>query len=262
MINNSEPKRSIHQKLDLLYQLLRTGFKLRYNDSLLGIVWVILKPLINFTVLYLVFSNFKALDVPHFEVYLLLGIIVYSYFSESILSGAGSLLGMAHIILKVQFPKEIAVLSAQGLALISLFINLLILIVFSVVSKVDATILSVLYFAFLMITLTIMCYGISLFTSILTVRLRDMTNLLEVFLQMGFYLTPIIYPLTILPARLQSIVLMNPMSTFVIASRNAIVNGTITNTTEVSMIFFGALILILVGQLFFKRYMKRVAEFY
>lgn len=106
-------------QLDLLRELIRTSFKLRYNDSVLGFIWVILKPLLTFTVLFIVFSNFKSDvygSIETFQVYLLVGVVFYGYFSESILSGMDSLLGLAHIILKVQFPKQLAVLSSQGLA--------------------------------------------------------------------------------------------------------------------------------------------------
>ncbi|WKZ31576.1 MAG: ABC transporter permease [Candidatus Dojkabacteria bacterium] len=253
---------SLTHKLDLLYVLLRTGFRLRYNDSLLGVLWVVIRPLINFVVLYLVFSFFVNREIENFQVYLFSGLIIYNYFSESVLSGAGSLLGMAHIILKVQFPKEIAVLSTQGLAVISLVINLGILSVFAYVSGVNTNPMAILYFLFIMVVLTTITYGISLFTSVMSVRLRDVKNLIEVFLQIGFYLSPIIYPLDIVPLPFRTVIQYNPMTIIIQAARDAIANGNIIYVNHMMVLLGLGIFMIGAGTLFFNKMVKKVAEYY
>lgn len=257
MFNNS-----LRHKFDLLFVLLRTGFRLRYNDSVLGVIWVVLRPLINFLVLFFVFSQFKNLAVQNFEIYLLSGIIIYNFFSESIMSGAGSLLGMAHIILKVQFPKQIAVLSNQGLAMISLVINLGIMAVFAYVNGVNATPMSILYFLFILGVLTTITYGISLFTSVLSVKWRDVKNLIEVGLQIGFYLSPIFYPIEIVPLPYRLIVQYNPITIIIQTSRMAIIEGQIVNVDLVLILLAVGVFLIATGALFFNKLVRKVAEFY
>lgn len=253
---------SIRHKLDLLYVLLRTGFRLRYNDSLLGVLWVVIRPLITFVVLYLVFSFFVNRNIENFQIYLFSGLIIYNYFSESVMNGAGSLLGMAHIILKVQFPKEIAVLSTQGLAVISLVINLGILTVFAYFTGVNTNLPAILYFLFIMVVLTTITYGISLFTSVMSVRLRDVKNLIEVFLQIGFYLSPIIYPLDIVPLPFRTVIQYNPMTIIIQASRDAIGNGNIIYVDHMFVLLGIGILLIAIGSIFFNKRVKKVAEYY
>lgn len=261
-LSNEIIQRSIQQKRDLLGELLRTNFKLRYNDSVLGVIWVILKPLLNFVILFVVFSNFRSLAVEKYEVHLLLGIILYGYFSESVLTGTGSLRGMAHIILKINFPKEIAVMSSQGLALISMGINLLILIIFAIVKGVDITFISALYFLGIILIMTILTYGISLFTSIASVRFRDVTNLIEVFLQMGFYLSPIIYTTDILPTKVRTLIELNPMTVFIDSARKAVIFGDIANIKKLAIIFVITLVIVFINHRFFKKHMRNIAEYY
>lgn len=251
--------------LDLLIQLIRTNFKLRYNDSVLGFIWVILKPLLSFLVLYLVFSNFKSNvfgDADNYQIYLLIGVVFYGYFSESILSGMNSLLGMAHIILKVKFPKELAVLSSQGLALINFMISLSILVVLGLFSDIHPNLLSVLYFLLIIIVLTVMTYSVSLFTSVLTVKLKDLQNIVEVMLQLGFYLTPIIYPLAMLPEKYRAIFMLNPITIIIQAARGALIYGDILYYKELGVILIIAVLLIIIGRFYFNKFVQRVTEYY
>lgn len=255
-------KISLAQRFDLLKELVRSGFKLRYNDSFLGVIWVVLKPLLSFLVLFFVFSKFKDLSIENFQVYLLTGIIVYNYFSESILSGTGSLLGMAHVILKVKFPREIAVLSSQALILINLFINLVILAFFGITTGVHTTFLSGLYAFYILFVLTMLSFGMTLFTSVMTVKLRDIQFILEVLLQLGFYLSPIFYPIKMIPVRFRPFIEYNPITIMIQAVRGAVISGEIINVRPVLYLTVGSLFIIAFGLLFFKKHVKKVAEFY
>jgi ABC-type polysaccharide/polyol phosphate export permease len=209
-----------------------------------------------------VFSHFKALGVDNYQIYLLSGIMVYTYFSESVMSGTGSLMGMAHIILKVKFPKEIAVLSSQGLATISLFINLGILAVFAVIQDVTTGPLEILYIFFVLFILTVITYGITLFTSVITVRLRDLNDIIEVFLQLGFYLSPIIYPLDIIPVSYRPVIMYNPITIVMQTVRAALVDREIIHL-ELNLILLGiGIFLVIFGRLLFKKMVKKVAEYY
>lgn len=252
-------------QLDLLRELIRTSFKLRYNDSVLGFIWVILKPLLTFTVLFIVFSNFKSDvygSIETFQVYLLVGVVFYGYFSESILSGMDSLLGLAHIILKVQFPKQLAVLSSQGLALINFFFSLIILIAISLLNPIQPTLLSLLNFVYAISVLTVSAYSISLFSSVITVRFRDLKQIFEILLQLGFYLSPIIYPISLIPESYRDIYMLNPVTIVIQSARAALITGEVLYFKELTIIMLGALCVILIGRIYFSKFVKRVTEYY
>jgi len=257
--------RIIQQRLDLLEQLVRTNFKLRYNDSFLGVVWVILKPLLSFLVLFFVFSNFKSdlfEDPSLFQVYLLTGIVLYGYLSESLLNGMNSLLGLAHIILKVNFPKKTALISNQVLSFINFLITFAILLVVAIFSGIEFELVSASYMVLIVLTLTIMCYSISLFLSIMTVRLRDLKNIMEILLQLGFYLSPIFYPVSLVPEQYLTIYNLNPVTIMIQAFRDALILNQVNAIFEISMILAASIFATMIGNAYFKKHVRLVAEYY
>ncbi|MBN1331487.1 ABC transporter permease [Candidatus Dojkabacteria bacterium] len=258
---------------DLLIELVRTNFKLKYNDSLLGFFWAILKPFLIFGMLYIVFSNVsRGQDQKSFQIYLLIGIIIYNYFNESIVMGMNSLLEKAHIILKVNFNRTIAVYSNQVLAGINLIINLLILALFLLFNDVYLELDLIAYFAFVLLTLTILTLGISFFTSVIFIRFRDLLHITEIGLQLLFYASAIFFPISLVPERIsiffvqeipaREIFELNPLYILIQAARNTFINGQISYLYEVLLIFIISLLFVLIGRAFFKSRVKKVAEFF
>lgn len=249
-------------KFDLFRELVRTSFKYRYNDSVLGFIWVLLKPLATFVVLYIVFSSLRVQNQENFQIYLLLGVMLYSFFSESITFGMNSLLDKAHIILKVDFPKQIALASSLSMAVINFIVNLLILIIFVMFNSINTSLIGLLYFGGISITILAMTYSISLFSSIISVRLKDLKNIVEILLQLGFYATPIFYSLSIVPEKYRIFIELNPMTVLIQAARSALINGKIQNITEVGIIMLITFIIFILGQWYFKKQVKKIAEYF
>ena len=110
----------------LLKELVKTDFKLRYQGSLIGHLWSILKPLMLFSVMYVVFIHFLKFggDVPHFAVALLLGMVMWTFFQETTAMGLTSIVARGDLLRKLSFPNEIIVLSVSVNALINFIINI------------------------------------------------------------------------------------------------------------------------------------------
>lgn len=181
----------------LLKEMVKTDFKLRYQGSAIGYLWSILKPLMMFTIMYLVFIRFLRLggDVPHFPVALLLANVIWSFFSEATGMGMVSIVSRGDLLRKLNFSKHIIVISAVLGALINFLINLLVVLVFALINGV--TLSSYSYLSFLLfIELIVLVTGIALLLSNLFVYYRDLAQVWEVLLQAGMYATPIIYPIT------------------------------------------------------------------
>lgn len=180
----------------LLRELVVTDFKLRYQRSVLGYLWSLLKPLFLFAILYVVFDQFLRLgrDIEHFPVYLLLGIIVWSFFSEATVQGLQSIISRGDLIRKVNFPKYIIVVSGTISALINLLINMCVVLVFCLINQVAIRPEALLIIP-LLIELYIFALAIAFFLAAINVKYRDAGYLWEIFLQAAFYATPILYPL-------------------------------------------------------------------
>ncbi len=178
---------------DLLVELVKTNFKLRYNSSFLGILWVLIKPYLTFTVLYVIWSKLGANTLPHYQLYLLIGVIFYTYFNELIVFGQMSLLDRAGIILKVNFPRQIATISSLLSAVINLSINLILVLVIAAIQGVFPSPAGLLYMVFIILLIFIYALAIAFFTSIVTVRLRDLKNIIELAIFLLYWATPIFF---------------------------------------------------------------------
>lgn len=198
----------------LLTELVRTDFKLRYQGSVLGYAWSLLRPLLLFVILYVVFVKFLKLggNIPHYPVYLLLGIVVWNFFNEMTVQSLGSIVGRGDLIRKIRIPRWIIVFSSSISALINLGLNLLVVLVFIFINHVDLLKTSLLL-PLILLEVYIFALGLSLFLSAAFVKFRDVSYIWEVILQAGFYLTPILYPLALITnLTFQKLIMLNPVA--------------------------------------------------
>ncbi|MFC1626978.1 ABC transporter permease [Patescibacteria group bacterium] len=249
-----------HNHLDLFYELARTDFILRYNNSLLGIIWVLLKPILMFAVIFFVFSLiFKSKD-PHYRYNLFLGIILFSFFSEATQRGITCLQEKARIILKLNFPKFLAIYTSTFNSFISFIFSMLAYLFFWIFTKDSNTQLHLIYFSFQILILIMLITGINFFISIIYPKFRDLHNIWEILLKLLFYFTPVIYPLTVIPEHLQTIFLLNPLAVIISESRKALITNDPFSWQQTLYVFFLAVILLIAGFIFFQKNVKKIAE--
>lgn len=205
-----------HYSLVLLRELVITDFKLRYQASALGYLWSVLKPLFLFVILYVVFGLLIGAkgQIPHYPVYLLLGVLLWNYFSEVTNIGSTAIVSKGDLIRKLNFPKYIIVVSGSISALINLVINFFVLAGFMFLTGVEVNLNAILLLP-LLLELFILSLGIAFLLSALYVKLRDVNYIWEIFMQAGFYVTPIIYPLSLVVEKSQlaaQLQLLNPVA--------------------------------------------------
>lgn len=212
----------------LLKQLVKTDFKLRYQGSMLGYAWSLLRPLFLFITLYIVFAKFLGVgaDIPHFPVYLLLGIVLWNYFLEITTGSVSAIVGKGDLIRKINFPKYIIVIAGCISAFINLLLNAVIIGVFMIVTGVDIDIHALLAIP-LILELTIFALGLAFFLSAAFVRFRDIGYIWEIGAQAAFYATPILYPLTMVIEKTSKdaagLLLLNPMAQIIQDFRHVLV---------------------------------------
>lgn len=197
----------------LLRQLVITDFKLRYQGSVLGYLWSLLKPLALFAILYVVFARFLKIgdSVPHFPVYLLLGIVLWNYFAEVTSTSITAIVAKSDILRKINFPRYVIVLAGSFSALINLFLNFIVIAGFMAFTQVDVR-MSVLYLPLLIIELFVFSLAVAFFLSAVFVRFRDINHIWDVVMQGAFYATPILYPLALVPDKAAKILMLSPMA--------------------------------------------------
>ncbi|HSX27976.1 MAG TPA: ABC transporter permease [Candidatus Saccharimonadales bacterium] len=200
-----------HYSLVLLRELVITDFKLRYQGSFLGYLWSLLRPLAIFLILYLIFGQFFGKGIPHYAIYLLLGIVVWNYFAEVTNGGVGAIVGKGDLLRKLNFPKYVIVLAGSLSALINLAINVVVVIIFMLMSHTPMLKTGLLA-PLLIFELFMFALALAFFLSAAFVRLRDINYIWEVIMQAAFYATPIIYPVTLLPHKVLKVLMLNPVA--------------------------------------------------
>ena len=181
----------------VLRGLVKTDFKLRYQGSFLGIAWSVLKPLMMFCVMYVVFGKFLRMSdgTSTYPVVLLLGISSWQFVTESTNVGLRAVVDRGDLLRKVHFPNYIVVVSATIGALIGYAINLVVVLVFALISGVRLT-WRVVLLPFNIVELYAVTLALTLLMATMYVYFRDIAHIWEVLQQLVFYSMPIIYPLT------------------------------------------------------------------
>lgn len=208
-----EELREIIRFRELLTQLVARNILVRYKRSVLGLAWTMLNPLLMMTILTIVFSNLFRISTAHYPVYVLSGLIVWNFFSQTTLTAMTELLWGSGLLLRIYVPHTVFVLAAVGTGIVNLLFALIPLTLIMLLTGVPLS--PTLIVLPIPIVLTAMfATGTGLLLSILAVSFVDLVDIYQVALTAWLYLTPIIYPKEILPSSLQWLFLLNPMYYF------------------------------------------------
>ena len=250
--------KSLSQRKNYLFMtfvIALSDFKIKYDNSALGYFWSLLKPLLMFGTLYLVFSVFVRWDVENYRLYLLLGIILWSFLAEVTLNSMVLLEGKASILKKINFPRWIIVISSSLTSMLTLLLNMGVFFIFFVLAGADFHISNLLILAYL-VELYILSVGLALLLCALYPKFRDIHHIWEVFVQLGFWLTPIVYPISIVSQKYHKWIFLNPAARIIQGARQALIadqgTGFMALKSHAIVIFIAGVIFIIGLSLFNK----------
>lgn len=253
----------------ILREMVATDFKIRYQGSALGYLWSILKPLLLFAVLYVLFTYIAPIGqgVEHYGVSLLVGIVFWNFFAETTMVGASSVVANGDLIRKVSIPRYLVVIASSVSALINLFLSLIVVFLFALVNGVMPQ-PSWLLLPLVVIELFLLSISIAFILATAYVKFRDVTYIWEVALQVGFYASAIIVPMSIVPSHVHDWFFMNPIVQIVQDARLLLIQGanniTIWNTVDNPLVralpFLMIILLGAIGYLYFRARSKYFAE--
>jgi len=209
-------------------------FRLKFFGSVLGYFWQLMRPLLLFGVLYFVFTQLVRIggNVANYPVVLLMGIVIYMFFSEATGSSVGSVLARESLVRKVHFPRLVIPLSVVLTTYLNFILNFLAVVIFVLASGIQPR-WSWLEIVPLLLALGLLCTGLATALSALYVRYRDVEPVWEVVLQISFYGSPILYPIESIPSeRLQHLIMFNPLAVIVQQARHALIDPMAPNAAE------------------------------
>lgn len=254
---------NIFQKIYNYRELLKTNVKKeirgRYKNSILGVMWSFLNPLLQLAVYSIIFGALLAGGDPTYHIYICVALIPWTYFTTAITQSSFTIIGNADIIKKVYFPREILPISVVTSGAVNFVISTLMILFFVLLSGIGLSWYLLLYPVILLVQYVLLL-GIGFIVSSITVYFRDLEHIIGIILLAAFYGTPIVYKLEQLPVYLQGVMKLNPMTHIINAYRDIFYYQQMPNMVNLGILFAISVALLIVGYFIFKKLQKGFAE--
>lgn len=235
----------------LLLDLVSRDLKVKYRRSVLGIFWSILNPILMMLVITTVFSTLFRFQIEYFPVYYLTGILIFNMFAEGTLAALTSIVGAGSLIKKVYLPLYLFPLEKCVFALVNATFSLFGLVLIILIVKMPLTWTAILFFIPLLYAF-IFSIGVGFVLAAINVVFRDIGHLYGVLITAWMYLTPILYPMEILPAWVQKYMIYNPLYCFIQYMREVVMYGNIPGFKLNAACFIASFTMLLIGFIMFR----------
>ena len=253
--------KEIYQYRELLYTTIKKDIRGKYKGSVLGILWSFLNPLLQVFVYYLVFPYLMGNVIDNYLIYLITGLIPWTFFLTTVQGGTRAIKDNAGIIKKVYFTREILLISQVCSGLINFFISCVIILIFCIGAGVGISI-HLLALPVVALVQAILILGLILILSAVEVYIQDLEYIVQFVLQMGFYATPVIYPLKVFSKAglLLTLINLNPLTTLMNAYRGCFLYHTWPNWGALGAVLLLSLVILMIGFWVFGRLQRNFAE--
>lgn len=254
---------NVFKKIYNYRELLKTNVKKeirgRYKNSILGVMWSFLNPLLQLAVYSIIFGALLSGGDPTYPIYICVALIPWTYFTTAITQSAFTIIGNGDIIKKVYFPREILPISVVTSGAVNFVISTIIILAFVIFAGVGLS-WHLLLYPFVLLVQYVLLLGISFIVSSITVYFRDLEHIIGIVLLAAFYGTPIVYKLEQLPANLQIIMKLNPMTHIINGYRDIFYYHQMPNMKILGILLGISLVLTIIGYFVFKKLQKGFAE--
>ncbi len=247
----------------LLFFLVRRDILVRFQQTAAGFLWVILQPLIQMVIFYIIFGIFVKVPtngVPY-PLFFLSGFVVWQFFTQVVNNSSMSLVGNIGVIVKSYFPRLALPLSTVANALVDFVVSFVVLMIFLLIDGHYPITWRYLLLPVLLLVSIVFSSGVGLLFGALTVVFRDMKNLISFIIMLWMYVTPIMYPVTIAPDRYQVYFYLNPLTSLVDAYRWVFLNQAgLPHYKYLSVSFVVGILIWLAGAVAFRAMENRIAD--
>jgi ABC-type polysaccharide/polyol phosphate export permease len=251
--------RELYNYRELLKTSVKKEIRGKYKASFLGVLWSFVNPLLTVLVYAIVFPLILKNTQPHYVTFLIIGILPWTWFTTSISGGTNCILMNAGIIKKVYFPREILPISVVTSGLINYLISCLIILIFVFVGGIGVG-TSLVALPLVMIIQYILQLGLLFITCAVDIYIRDAEYIINFFVNMLFYGTPVLYSATLFPEKYRWILYLNPFATLINSYRNIFYDKVFPNFKMLGMVFGLSVVVLIVGYIIFKKLEKGFAE--
>jgi lipopolysaccharide transport system permease protein len=253
--------RDIYRYREAVRNLVARDLKVRYSNSVLGIVWSLFSPLLMTLVYYVVFTYLVPNGIQKFPVYIMVGLMPWTYFTSSLIGATLAVSGNGHLINRVYFPREVLPLASLLSNAVNFLISLVLLFVFIAVFQIPLG-LSLIWLPVIVLIQTAFSFGLGLLLAALNVYFRDTQQLVDVGILAWFFVTPIIYSIDLIHSSTLKLLLqiVNPMAGLVIAYRHVLYSGDWPQLGLLAITALEAILILVIGAFVFRRLSPAFAE--
>jgi lipopolysaccharide transport system permease protein len=249
----------INEYWDLIRILAISDLRVKYQSSVLGFAWSLVNPLLMLLILYVVFSKIFNINESQFAIYILIGIVTWRFLQNGTSFGLASIVSTPGLVTKISIPRQVLVFSSVLSSFISSILEFGILFILLLVFQVTIT-PTVLLFPIFYVVFFVVVYGLAVGLASLFVYYRDLNQVWEVLLQAGFFLSPIVYPLSAVPQEYLWIYFLNPITVIMTINRDILLYGELPSLPEVIYLVTIGFILLMIGRFIFIKLERRFAE--
>ena len=243
----------------ILFNFAISDLKIRYRNSVLGVFWSLVEPLLMMGVLFVVFSSMFRFEIPNFPIYLLLGIVCYNFFKNGTTFALNSLTNRSTLMTQIYFPRSVPAISSGITASIMLIIELIVLAFFIVIFQFAPPI-TILLLPLTLALLFVLVIGISLPLSVLNVKYKDTEFIWLVVVYAGFFLTPIFYQFDMMPIEVQNVLQFSPMVQIVTMAHHVVLYGILPSVNSILYAVGSISVITTVGYLIFRTSQAKIVE--
>ena len=243
----------------IIFSFAISDLKIRYRNSVLGVFWSLVEPLLMMGVLFVVFSSMFRFEIPNFPIYLLLGIVCYNFFKNGTTFALNSLTNRSALMTQIYFPRSVPAISSGITASIMLVIELVVLAFFIVIFQFSPPV-TILLLPLVLGLMLVLVIGVSLPLSVLNVKYKDTEFIWLVVVYAGFFLTPIFYQFDMMPTQVQNVLQFSPVVQIVTMAHHVVLYGTLPTVNSVLYAVGSISAITTIGYLIFRKYQAKIVE--
>ncbi len=249
----------LYQYREMLKNLVRKELRSRYKGSVLCFMWTFLNPLLMLVVFSILFSTVMRINVEKYTMFLFCALLPWNFFQSSVQAAASSIVGNGGLIKKIYFPTVILPLALVVSGVVSFLLSLFILIPALLINNIPL-VWPVLSLPLVLLVEFIFTLGLALLVSSINVYFRDVEHITSITLLAWFYLTPVLYPETLIPAQYLCLFKINPMTVIILAFRDIFFLGRWPDFTALAQVGLASVLFLLISYTIFHYLKKRFAE--
>lgn len=245
---------------EMIRSMVRRDLRGRYKGSFLGFLWTFLNPMLQLVVYTAVFSTIIRMGIEQYYLFLFVALIPWVFFSSGIMGGADCILQNVNLVTKIYFPREVLPISVVSSAFVNMLYSFAIVLIIVLIASNNINFVAWIYLPIVAICEYFIVLGFAMFFSALTVYFRDTSHILGIITMAWQFLTPVMYPLEMVPDRYQFFYMLNPMTPIIVAFREILFYGKIPDLCLLLRGGVAAFLVMFLGCVVFQKLKKGFAE--